>query len=300
MRYRFHTLDVFTETRFGGNPLAVVLDAEGIDDESMQKVTREFNLSETVFVLKPDSSQHTAKLRIFTPARELPFAGHPTVGTACLLAGLKSAGKPGKQTLALEEKIGLIKAEVVVGSGESAEAEFVAAKLPEAIVKAPPVERLAEALSLEPKDIGFEGHAPRCYSAGNAHTFVPVASLDPIRRIKPNMQRWSEVFDVKTGAPYIYCRQTERQGSSFHARMMAPNWGIAEDPATGAAAAAFAGVVMEHDKPADGAHAFVIEQGFEMGRPSIIRLGIEVKGVKLAQVRVGGHAVRVSEGTIEI
>jgi len=300
MRYAFHTLDVFTDTRFGGNPLAVVLEAAGIEEKRMQAVAREFNLSETVFVLPPENPAHTAKLRIFTPARELPFAGHPTVGTAALLARLASDGKQAKQTLMLEEGVGLIKAEVTIGAGEAIMAEFVAAKLPEIVAKAPAQDALAKALSLKPADIGLKGHAPSCYSAGNPFSFVPVASLDPIRRVRANPQHWDEAFAAAPKAAFIYCRESERKGSSFHARMLSTGFGISEDPATGSAAAAFAGVVMDMDKPNDGTHEIVIEQGFEMGRPSIIRLAIEVKAGRLQQVRIGGQAVRVSEGTIQI
>jgi trans-2,3-dihydro-3-hydroxyanthranilate isomerase len=300
VRYAFHTLDVFTETRFGGNPLAVVLDATGIDDKRMQTVAREFNLSETVFVLPPENPTHTAKIRIFTPGRELPFAGHPLVGTACLLARLRSGGKASRETLALEAGVGLIKADVRVGSGEAIEAEFTTAKLPESVAEAPSTAALAKALSLVPGDIGMDGHLPGCYSAGNPFSFVPVAGLEAIRRVRIHPQHWDDAFAAAPKAAFIYCRETERAGSSFHARMLSTNFGIGEDPATGSAAAAFARAVMDYDRPQDGSHAIVIEQGFEMGRPSIIRLGIEVKGGRLAQVRIGGHAVPVSEGKIEI
>jgi trans-2,3-dihydro-3-hydroxyanthranilate isomerase len=301
MRLAFHTLDVFTETRFGGNPLAVVLDAGGLAAERMQTVAREFNLSETVFVLPAETKGNTARLRIFTPARELPFAGHPTVGTAALLGRLAAdKGAPKRQSLALEEQVGLIRAEVSIGAGEAILAEFELAKLPEPAGEPPAPERLAEALSIAPGDIGCPGHAPSCYSAGNPFTFVPVKGLDAIRRLRADTQGWDKTFAAAPAAAFVYCRESERNGSNFHARMLAPRFGIAEDPATGSAVAAFAGVVMERDRPGDGTHELAIEQGFEMGRPSLIRLTMTVKAGRLVQARIGGHAVPVSEGAIEV
>jgi trans-2,3-dihydro-3-hydroxyanthranilate isomerase len=303
MQLPYHVLNVFTEERFGGNPLAVVLDADGLDGERMQKIAREFNLSETVFVLKPEHVAHTARVRIFTPASEIPFAGHPTVGTGALLAALR-APEPaggGDALIVLEEAVGIVRVGVRLRPGVAPHAEFDTPRLPAAAGTLAPADRLAAALGLIPSEIGFENHRPTKYGAGNAFAFVPVASLDAIGKARVAAPHWDAVLQGQglVGA-FLYCRQTVHTGSSFHARMFAPEFGIPEDPATGSAAAAFAGVVHGFDALPDGTHKRVIEQGYEMGRPSTIALTIEVEHGRLAAVRIGGHAVRVAEGRIEV
>ena len=297
----YHVLDVFTKERFGGNPLAVVLDADGLDGRRMQKIAREFNLSETVFVLKPTTTAATARVRIFTPAAEMPFAGHPTVGTASLLAELRMppADEAGEALVVLEEQIGAVRVGVRLRRGSAPFAEFDAPKLPEDVGPPPAADRLAAAVGLIPAEIGFENHRPTRYSAGNAFTFVPVSSLEAIAKAQVSSGHWEAAFGTATGA-FLYCRQSVHTTSAFHARMFAPHHGIAEDPATGSAAAAFAGVVIRFDELPDGAHKRTIEQGFEMGRPSLIGLAVTVEGGKLIAVRIGGHVVRVAVGRIEV
>lgn len=301
MKLKFHTLDVFTDKRFGGNPLAVVLDADGLDSERMQAIAREFNLSETVFVERPVNPAHSAKVRIFTPMGELPFAGHPTVGTAALLAELRApdAGSERDALVALEETIGTVRIGVRIRPGGVAFAEFDAPRLPEEAGSAAPADRLAAALGLIPSEIGFANHKPVKLSAGVPFTFIPVASLDAIGRASLNAGAWGVAFGT-TGHPgaLVYCRQTVQQQNHFHARMFMP--GIGEDPATGSAAAALAAAIMRFDGLPDGTHKRTVEQGFEMGRPSLISLTLVVDRGKLSLVRIGGHAVRVSEGTIEV
>ena len=301
MRLQFHTLDVFTTDRFSGNPLAVVMDADALDSATMLKVAREFNLSETVFVLAATKPAHTARVRIFTPGGEVPFAGHPTVGAAALLAELRSPETNGERDalIVLEETIGTVRVGVRQKPGAAAHAEFDAPKLPEPTAGAPPVDLLAAALGLIPSEIGLENHRPGAYSAGLPYVFVPVQSLDAIARASVHMAHWSAAFG-KTHAAYLYCRETVHATSSFHARMFAPNLGVMEDPATGSAAAAFAAIPVRYDSPRDGLHKKVIEQGFEMGRPSFIEVSLLVKQGKLETVRIGGHAVRVSNGTIVV
>jgi trans-2,3-dihydro-3-hydroxyanthranilate isomerase len=297
----YHILDVFTKERFGGNPLAVVLDADGLDGQRMQVIAREFNLSETVFVLKPANAAATARVRIFTPAAEMPFAGHPTVGTASLLAQLRmrSTDEGSEALVVLEEQIGAVRVGVRMRPGSAPFAEFDAPKLPEELASPPPVDRLAAAIGLIPAEIGFENHRPTRYSAGNAFTFVPVASLEAIAKAQVSSGHWDAAFGKATGA-FLYCRQTVHTTSAFHARMFAPQHGIAEDPATGSAAAAFAGIVHRFDELPDGAHKRTIEQGFEMGRPSLIGLAVNIEAGKLTAVRIGGHVVRVAAGSIEV
>ena len=302
MALSFYTLDVFTEQRLAGNPLAVVLDADGLDAHRMQAIAREFNLAETVFVMKPSNPAHTARIRIFTPATELPFAGHPTVGTAVLLAELRTPGEGERDAIiALEENVGLVRVGVRLRPGATSSAEFDVPRLPTEAGPAPAPERLAAAFGLLPSEIGFANHRPTQYSAGLAFTFVPVASLEAIAKAEVLPQHWASAFGaVRVGMVFVYCGQTVHTTSSFHARMFAPGAGIAEDPATGAAAAAFGGVLFRFDAPPDGLHKRIIEQGYEMGRPSEITLSLEVDGGKLTTVRVGGFAVRVAEGRITV
>ena len=302
MTRKFHTLDVFTDTRFAGNPLAIVPDGSGLDDADMQRIAREFNLSETVFILPSENEAHSARVRIFTPGRELPFAGHPTVGTAIFLAQ-KMIGDSDREEdaiIVLEEGVGQVRTGVRLRPGEAPFAEFDVPVLPEEVGEASPNDRLAAALGLAPSEIGFENHAATQFSCGVPFTFVPVSDLDAISRTAPQIQHWREAFgDHDHPNAYVYCRQTVHKNAAFHARMFAPTMGIPEDPATGAAAAAFAGVVIKFDAPPDGVHLGIIEQGYEMSRPSDIFQELEVEAGKLTKVRIGGHAVRVLEGELE-
>lgn len=304
MQLKFYTLDVFTDTRFGGNPLAVVLNADALPAGLMQDIARELNLSETVFVQKATNPAASARVRIFTPAVELPFAGHPTIGTGILLAQLRATNGATEQDalVVLEETIGAVRVGVRMRPGKAPYAEFDAPKLPEPAGDAPGSERLAAALGLTPSEIGFANHRPSQWSAGVPFTFVPVASMAAIGRAEIVSNHWGSAFGgSRAGMVYLYTRDTVHTTSSFHARMFGPGAGVAEDPATGGAAAAFAGVVNTFDQLPAGTHKRNIEQGFEMGRPSLIALSFEVaaKG-RLETVRIGGSAVRVSEGHIEI
>lgn len=300
MRLKFHTLDVFTTVRFGGNPLAVVLDAEALTSEAMQAIAREFNLSETVFVTRPSNPAHTARIRIFTPGGEIPFAGHPTIGTAILLAELRAPSLAGSRNaiIALEEQIGVVRVGVRMPEGQQPFAEFDAPKLPEDLGSVPAVEDIAAAIGLIPSEIGFENHRPTRFSAGLPYNYIPVRSLAAIRRTRPVSSRWTQTFGP-AGAAYLYCRETEHNAAQFHARMFDPGHGIPEDPATGSAAAGFAGIIARFDEPPGGEHRYGIEQGFEMNRPSRIQLSIVMNDSNLQTVRIGGHAVRVIDGQME-
>ena len=286
MKRRFVTLDVFTSRRFVGNPLAVVLEAEGLETVAMQTIAREFNHPETVFVLPPADGAHRAKLRIFTPAAELPFAGHPTVGTAVLLGRL-DGGKPG--AFVVEEM-----------TAEGGRARFNLPKLPAEEGVGPDAAAAAAALGLEASDIGFDGIAPSVWSAGMAFPCIPVRGLAAIERCRPDPARFDAAFEVGGRAKaYVFCRETAELGHDFHARMFAPAMGIPEDPATGSAAAAFAGLIAAQGGRQDGDHLLRIEQGYEMGRPSLIELTLSIRGGALAAAAIGGGAVVATEGTIE-
>lgn len=300
---QFHTLDVFTAQRFSGNPLAVVLEAGGLSDDDMQAIAREFNLSETVFVMPPEKSAHSAKVRIFTPAAELPFAGHPMVGTAALLAELRTPVVNGEQDaiVTLEAKIGAVRVGVRLKGGGLAFAEFDAPKLPKQAGALPPVERLAAGLGLIPNEIGFENHKPMCFAAGPAFAFIPVRTREAIARARVDARHWGEAFEEQgiVGA-YLYTRQCIHTSSAFHTRMFAPGAGVPEDPATGSAAVCLAGAIHHFDDYPDGSHRRIVEQGYEMGRPSHITITSVVRAGKLETVRIGGQSVRVSEGTLRI
>jgi trans-2,3-dihydro-3-hydroxyanthranilate isomerase len=303
MALNFHTLDVFTDRRFGGNPLAVVLGADDLAPPQMQMIARELNLSETVFVLKPENPAHSAKIRIFTPGRELPFAGHPTIGTAILLAELRTPLVNGERDaiIALEQAIGTVRVGVRLRAGQAPFAEFDAPKLPQKAGTPAARDRLAGALGLLPREIGFENHTALRISAGNTFAYVPVESLDAIAKARVNGAHWAATFpDNEVDGVYLYARECVHKGSAFHARMFAPQLGVPEDPATGAAAVGFAGVLREFDVLPDGAHKRVIEQGYEMDRPSTIVLTLIVQGGKLDTVRIGGHAVRVVDATMAL
>lgn len=296
MRRRFVTLDVFTQSRFAGNPLAVVLESDGLDKSAMQAIAREFNLAETVFVMAPADARNRAMLRIFTPAAELPFAGHPTVGTAVLL-GCMSGYNRGAHELVLEETVGLVHCIVDPQGKEHGHASFVLPRLPEPAGQAVSAHEAAAALGIDDDEIGFG--APSRWSAGVPAHFIPVRSLEAIGRAKP-AGSFESVFGREGRAVvYLYCGETAEPGHHFHARMFAPGLGIQEDPATGAAAAAFAGVVMDTAHPADGEHRYVIEQGYEMGRPSQIELGMTIESRQLTRATIGGGAIIVSDGHIE-
>jgi trans-2,3-dihydro-3-hydroxyanthranilate isomerase len=298
MRRRFVTLDVFTNKRFAGNPLAVVLEPDGLDTTAMQGIAREFNLSETVFVQAPADKAHRAKLRIFTPASELPFAGHPTVGTAVLLGRLDGGAQP--REFVLELGIGPVRCQVTPKGADAGRAVFDLPKLPQDIGAPADDAAIAAALGVDVADIGFDGIRPARWSAGAPYSLVPLRDLAAVGRCSVNPVAWKKAFgfDVHAAA-YVFCRETAQPGHAFHTRMFAPSAGISEDPATGSAAAAIAGYIAKFDKFSDGSHALMIEQGFEMGRPSLIELTLKMSGGKLTGASIGGGAVVVSEGTIE-
>jgi trans-2,3-dihydro-3-hydroxyanthranilate isomerase len=299
MQRRFFTLDVFADRPLAGNPLAVVLDSAGLDAARMQAIAREFNLSETTFVLEPRDPLNTAALRIFTPARELPFAGHPTIGSAVIIAVLRAPEMLGRGDLqiVLEEEVGLVRCGVW-RKGAAYYASFALPTLPFTVAGVPEKAEVAAALGLAPSEIGFDRHQVSRFSCGTPYTFVPIAGLDAIARASPDGSRFTEVFGAM--GTFLYTRETTNADHAVHARMFAPRLGIPEDPATGSAAAAFAGVAREFEAPEDGRHTITIEQGFEMGRPSLIHLTMEIAEGKLVSGEIGGSAVIVSQGTLEI
>ena len=298
--YRIY--DVFTDRALSGNPLAVVVHAEGLDDAAMQAIAREFNLSETVFLLPPENPGHRARVRIFTADYEMPFAGHPTVGAAIALAHL-SPDNGTDAIFMLEENIGPVRCAVSRRDGV-AFAEFDLPRLPEPLPLVAEPEALGSALGLSPDEIGFENHRVGLWSAGVPYITVPVSGLAAAAKARINNGAWMELAprksEVAVTCAYVYCRETVGRGCHFHARMFVPGNTAYEDPATGSAAAAFAGAIAQFDTPLDGSSAFWIEQGIEMGRPSRIRLELEIAAGNIAAARIGGSAVLVAQGVLHV
>jgi trans-2,3-dihydro-3-hydroxyanthranilate isomerase len=302
MRHRYLTADVFTDRPFGGNPLAVFPDSRGLSPEWMPRIARELNLSETVFVLPPEDPGHTRKLRIFTPGAELPFAGHPTVGTALVLARLGEIPLSGEETrIVFEEGVGPVPVTIRTEEGEPAFAQLTAAQLPETRETPLPAAELAELLSIDPADVLTGDDFPQPVSCGVPFLFIPLRDRSAVARARLRQDLWGEKLEG-TWAPhvFVFARDAELPGSDLRARMFAPGLGVPEDPATGGAAAAFGGYLAPRAPERDGTLRWRIEQGFEMGRPSLIDLEVEKRDGAVIAVRVGGGAVMVSEGWMEV
>lgn len=302
MKHRFYTLDVFTDRAFGGNQLAVFPDAATIPSDRMLDVAREFNFSETVFVLPAQSSAHARRIRIFTPGGEIPFAGHPTVGTAHLLAAIGEVpAVEGENRFVLEEGVGPVPVSVRVEHGAPVFAQLSVAKLPERGPAPPASAELAEVLSLSPDDVVSDGSGPAAYSCGISFLFVRLRDLAAVSRAELNYAAWKRVHsDYPAPEIFLFAEGGRLEGSDIHGRMFAPGLGIPEDPATGSAVAALAGYLTDLHKPADGTARWTVEQGIEMGRPSILYLEVDISGGAIDAVRVGGRSVVMTEGTIEV
>jgi trans-2,3-dihydro-3-hydroxyanthranilate isomerase len=303
MKLKFHTLDVFTTRKFGGNPLAVVLGADHLSTEQMQTITREFNLSETTFVMQPENPAHTAKVRIFFPGGEMPFAGHPTLGTAALLAELKQ--KPGcnfESKITLELKAGLTPV-TITRIADHINGIFTAPVIPfHAPVNLPSLNATAQALGLAPEDINFDNHRIASLEGGPRFFYVPVKSRAALEKSRILEPYWTSLIKSMNGvdAAYVYARGGDNPTTNFRARMYAPTGGIPEDPATGSATALLAAQLLIAENLKDGTHRWQLEQGYEMGRPSDLRLEADVNAGKLTAVRVGGSAVRMMSGELEL
>ncbi|WP_207459665.1 PhzF family phenazine biosynthesis protein [Azospirillum sp. SYSU D00513] len=297
----FITADVFTDRLFGGNPLAVFPDGRGLDDATMQAIARELNLSETVFVLPPSDRGHTRDVRIFTPSMELPFAGHPTIGTAIILAEIGALEGDGPWSIVLGEKVGPIPVRIDRPQEGPLFAVLSSARLPEAVADAPPLSILARLLGLPLEAITRAGSLPAVYSAGVPFTIVPVASRAALSAIRLDLSVWRAEI-AETASPHLFPVFMEdwQAGRSIHARMFAPAMGIAEDPATGAAATALAGFLAARQTLGTGLTGWNLHQGEDMGRPSLIRIEAETEAGRPHAVRIGGSAVTVSRGTFRL
>jgi trans-2,3-dihydro-3-hydroxyanthranilate isomerase len=295
----FVTADVFTTTKGAGNPLAVVLDCVGLTDAQMQMIAREFNISETTFVFSPKAPDQTASVRIFTPVRELPFAGHPMIGTAVVLAERhRTQSDAPLNRMVLEVPAGLVEIEVADDPSGVTSAMCAVPKLPVMHSPSPTVEQVAAALSLSPSDIDAVERPIQTWDAGYAVVFAALTSRDAVSRARVDLLKWPSTTEF--GRPKSIYPYAAAGSSHFYARMFAPTMGIPEDPATGGAAAALAGHLHACAKLGDGVHQFVIDQGVDMGRPSQIMLEMQVAQGQLKRVRIGGAAVEFLAGLFEL
>jgi trans-2,3-dihydro-3-hydroxyanthranilate isomerase len=306
MPYQFHTADVFTDHLHGGNPLAVIPEASGLSDSQMLAITREFNYSESIFVFPPESRDHTRRVRIYTPAGELPFAGHPTVGCAFVLASTGALSLNGEETrIVLEEGVGPVSVSIKCKDGKPYFTQLTAAKLPEIKDPPPPPETLCEVLSLEPSHIVADDMIePEAVSAGVPFLFIPLKKPEMLSWVKVDALKWEQTLRGYW-APEMFVYSTEDwanifEGGHIRARMFAPGMGIGEDPATGSACVALAGFLALRSEKRDGTLRWTVDQGVEMGRPSRLDLEVDLKRGQLAAIRVGGSSVLVSSGTLHI
>lgn len=293
MLLRYHTVDVFTRTRFGGNPLAVVLGADGLTTEQMQAIAREFNYSETSFVLRPSDPCHTAEVRIFTPTVEVPFAGHPNVGTAFVLASAGVAGM--RDEFIFEEKAGLVPARII-REGDRVKQVQLAAPQPLRIGQAFDAGAVAECLSLTTADVLCDRHPPRVASVGLPFVVVEVANRQALARAKANKAGFPKVLPGDgADAIYLYCRELdERDGAvDFTARMFAPFDNLPEDPATGSATAATCALLASLE--GEASRRFEVAQGIDMGRPSLIVIEVTPEAVLIE-----GACIPVMSGQLSV
>jgi trans-2,3-dihydro-3-hydroxyanthranilate isomerase len=305
MKLNFVTVDVFTDRQFGGNPLAVVTNAEGLSTGRMQAIAAEFNLAETTFVLPPKDPAHAAQVRIFTPRAEMPFAGHPSIGTAFVLARAgESYGRSiSGDRLTFEMIAGLVDIGIVKESGHVVATRLTAPQ-PLSFGEEIPIETVAAACSLKPGDFKTHTHLPRMASCGAAFLFAELASREALASAEAKPEVFARDFPRgRTTGLHLYVQAGEGaklQGCDIQARMFAPGHGIPEDPATGSAAVALIGLLAHHSPERDLVLSKTIGQGFDMGRPSILETSADKKAGEVAATYVGGRCVPVMSGVIEL
>jgi trans-2,3-dihydro-3-hydroxyanthranilate isomerase len=293
MKLQFTTVDVFTDRKFSGNPLAVVLDAQRLSTWQMQAVAAEFNYAETTFVLPPQDPKHTAHVRIFTPRAEMPFAGHPNVGTAFVLARL---GEVTGDSLVFEEKAGLVPMDIIREGGTVVATRLAAPQLlslGETI--APAI--AAAAVGLAADDIVGQ---PVVASTGVKFLFAEVATRDVLKRARGNGDIFAKHLPMdRAVGVHLYVAAPEH-GVDIQTRMFAPLYGVPEDPATGSANVTLIGLLAHLDRRADLTLARTIGQGFDMGRPSILQVSAEKNAGKVTVTKIGGRCVPMMSGTIDL
>jgi trans-2,3-dihydro-3-hydroxyanthranilate isomerase len=292
-QYRYYTCDVFTDRPFGGNPLAVLTEAGQLDDGAMQAIAREFNFSETSFVCPPSDPRYTARLRIFTPGGELPFAGHPTVGTAFVLASIGAI--PGASEIVFEEGVGPIPVRIERSGGQIVRCTLTAAQAPQKVATINQRVRLAAMLGLRAADLVGPAEV---WSCGVPFTVVPLATVEAVQRARLDRDRWARLLGGHEGRKVYPVARLD--GATWRVRMFAPSLGVPEDPATGAAAAALSGWLAARMPERSGSRRWRILQGEDIGRPSEITLEADIADGTVAAVRVGGRCVMMGEGTLRL
>ena len=301
-KLHYHLVDVFTNKAFGGNQLAVLTDARGLSPEIMQAIAKELNLSETTFVFPPEDPRNDYRVRIFTPLVELPMAGHPTVGTAFVLAMVEMIKHSGRETaVTFEEGVGPISVTVEWKNGSP---DCIQMSQPSPVFGAhfPDADGIAEMLSLEARAI-LETNLPmQVVSCGVPFLFVPLKKLQDVRSIKFRCDVWERVLrDWETSHVFVFTQETETEGAKVHSRMFAPALGIIEDPATGGASGPLGCYLVRHkiiSPDGNGKVEFISEQGIEMGRPSFIKIEIKTNGEEISGVKIGGQCYLMGEANL--
>jgi len=294
VKYSYYICDVFTETRFGGNQLAVLPEANGLSSEQMQQIAREFNFSETTFVFPPKVG-HTRHVRIFTPVREIPFAGHPNVGTAFVLASIGEFGEiKSALSVTFEEDAGLVSVAVNESNGKITSCELTAPQ-PVSFGKTLPVDLVAAAVSVDATDIVTKTHGPQVTSVGLPFIIVQLRARSVVERARINMSGF-EALAAQDVMPDVYLYTNANDGFDIRARMFAPLSGVPEDPATGSANCALAGLLAHSNPQPNGSFRWRIAQGVEMGRPSTLIARAEKKDGVVQTTRIGGASILVTEG----
>ncbi len=318
---RFITADVFTSEPFTGNPLAVVFGAEGLSTATLQAITREFNYAETTFVFAPEDPSHTRRVRIFTPELEVPFAGHPTIGTAHVLVASGEVPAVGNEmTLVLGENVGPVPVRITLANGVPVHAQLTTAQLPEERVEVTDLDALASVLSLSASDLVGGAHTPAGVSCGLPFQLIALNSVAAVERARLRTDEWESVLKGKWAAwPMVFAmsrdggadRDADRdanrdallpahvRGCDIRARVFVPGSTVPEDPATGSANACLAGYLARRS-PRDGLLSWEVAQGVEMGRPSRLHIEAHKRGGVIDAVRVGGATVLISEGTMAV
>jgi trans-2,3-dihydro-3-hydroxyanthranilate isomerase len=298
VKYQYYTCDVFTETRFGGNQLAVLPQADGLSAQQMQQIAREFNFSETTFVL-PAKSGHTRQVRIFTPVREVPFAGHPNIGTAFVLASVGEFGKINYPlSVTFEEDAGIVSIKIDAAEGKVSSCELTAPQRL-SLGETFSLELVASAISIDPKDIVTNTHGPQVASVGLPFIMVELSARSVLESARINMSGF-EALRAKGVMPDIYFYTRSNDDFDIRARMFAALSGVPEDPATGSANCALAGLLAHYNEKASDNFKWRIAQGVEMGRPSTLIARADKKDGVVQTTRIGGPAVMVSEGVIHV
>ncbi len=324
---RYVTADVFTSAVFTGNPLAVVFNAEGLPTETLQNIAKEFGYSETVFVFDADSEAHTRRVRIFTPGAELPFAGHPTIGTAHVLvatgevsaSAVATAGTDrGEITVVLGEGVGPVPVRVTLSNGVPVHARLTTAMLPDERGDVPGIAELARVLSLSESDFIGGDYAPAGVSCGIPFLIVPLKTVSAVSRARVQMDEFDRVLRGRWASePLVFAMQDGNggnggggavadaalpehvRGCDIRARVFVPSLAVPEDPATGSAGACLAGYLAKRT-PREGSLRWEVAQGIEMGRPSRLTIEAEKSGGSITAIHVGGNSVIVTTGHMSV